>query len=141
MQFFYKYFILTIFILCLASFAFSSHAAGLVPCEGIKDGKIDCQPCDIFVGFVNVINFLVFTITPFAAAIMIVASGLILMFGGSESAKTSGKKMLTNTVIGLVIIFSSWLIINTIIRTIGRQVGGEGGAWVPSGWNTIQCVK
>jgi hypothetical protein len=128
-----------VFLVC---FAFSVSAAGLVPqCSGPvinkETGEKMCQPCDIFVGFVNIINFLVFTITPFAAAIMIVASGLILIFGGSESAKTMGKKMFTNTIVGLVIIFSSWLIINTIIRTIGRQAG----TWTPTSWNTIQCVN
>ena len=107
-------------------------AAGLVPCSGL-----DCKPCDLFVGFVNVINFLVFTITPIAAAIMAVIAGFILIFGGSETAKTMGKKMLTNTVIGLVIVLCSWLIVNTIIRAIGRGVGG----WSPAGWNQIQCAR
>jgi len=130
-----KFLITPIFILVLMSIAFSSFAAGLVPCGGPEEKM--CQPCDIFVGFVNIINFLVFTITPFAAAIMIVASGLILIFGGSESAKTTGKKMLTNTIFGLVIIFSYWLIINTIIRTIGKQAG----TWTPASWNMIQCVN
>jgi hypothetical protein len=48
-----------------------------------------------------------------------------------------GKKMLTNTVIGLIIVLCSWLIVNTTIRAIGRGVGG----WSPAGWNQIQCAK
>lgn len=128
----HKHLISLIFILFIGLFAFSASAAGLVPCGNTTD----CEPCDIFVGFVNIINFLVFTITPLAAGIMIVASGLILMFGGTESAKTMGKKMFTNTVIGVVIVLSSWLIINTIIKTIGKA----GGGWSPSSWNTIECT-
>lgn len=128
---YHKHFFSLIFILFLAIFAFSASAAGLVPCSGLS-----CEPCDIFVGFMNIINFLVFTITPFAAGIMIIASGLILTFGGSETAKTMGKKMFTNTVIGLVIVFSSWLIINTIIKTVGTNYGVVGKSW-----NTIQCNR
>lgn len=127
----YKYlrFFITLVLLFLL-FAVSASAAGLVPCSGLN-----CEPCDIFVGFANIIKFLVFTITPLAAGIMIVASGLILMFGGTESAKTMGKKMFTNTVIGLVIVFTSWLIINTIITTVGAKYGNV----VKTSWNTIQC--
>ena len=127
-----KKFAFLFFLIYFFSFALSVSAAGLVPCNGL-----DCKPCDLFVGFVNVINFLVFTIAPIAAAIMAVIAGLILIFGGSETAKTMGKKMLTNTVIGLVIVLCSWLIVNTIIRAIGRGTSG----WSPAGWNQIQCVK
>lgn len=129
---YHKYFISSAFILFLIFFAMSVSAAGLVPCNGL-----DCKPCDFFVGFVNVINFLVFTITPIASAIMAVAAGLILIFGGSETAKTMGKKILTNTVIGLVIVLCSWLIVNTIIRAIGKSTNG----WSSSGWNQIQCAR
>ncbi len=107
-------------------------AAGLVPCNGL-----DCTPCHIFAGFSNIINFIVFTITPPAAGIMIVVSGIILIFGGSESAKTMGKKMFTSVIIGLIIVYSSWLVINTIIRALGKQTDG----WVPAGWNQVQCIK
>lgn len=117
-------------ILFLVSFPIYTHAAGLVPCDGL-----DCQPCHIYAGFSNIINFIVFTLTPPIAAIMILASSIILIFGGSESARTAGKKMLTSVVIGLIIIYTSWLVVNTIIRTLAKRSDG----WVPSNWNTIQC--
>jgi hypothetical protein len=107
-------------------------AAGLVPCNGL-----DCTPCYIFAGFSNIINFIVFTLTPPAAGVMIVVSGIILIFGGSESAKTMGKKMFTSVIIGLIIVYSSWLVVNTIIQALGRQTEG----WVPAGWNQAQCTK
>jgi len=113
-------------------FAVSVSAAGLVPCNGLN-----CKPCDLFVGFVNIINFLVFVIAPIASAIMAVVAGLILIFGGSETAKTMGKKIFTNTVIGLLIVLCSWLIVNTIIRAIGKSTNG----WSAAGWNQIQCAR
>lgn len=116
-------------IILLIGIAFPAHAA-LVPCSGL-----DCKPCHIYAGFSNVINFIVFTLTPGIAVIMILASAITLVFGGSESARTAGKKMLTSVVIGLVIIYTSWLVVNTIIRTLAK--GSDG--WVPSSWNTIQC--
>lgn len=57
---------------------------------------------------------------------MIVVSGLILIFGGSESARTYGKKMLTTTIIAIVIIYASWLLINTLIQLMG---GANQGSW------------
>jgi len=128
----HKDIILTLIILLFAVIGFPVFAAGLVPCNGL-----DCTPCHFFAGFSNIINFIVFTLTPPAAAVMILASAVVLIFGGTESAKTAGKKMLTSVVIGLVIIYSSWLIVNTIIRTLAKGTDG----WTPSAWNQVQCNR
>jgi hypothetical protein len=117
----------------LIMISFPAFAAGLVPCGG--QGEPDCQPCHIFAGFSNVINFIVFQLTPAAAAVMILASGVVLLFGGSESARTMGKKMFTSAIIGLIIVYSSWLIVNTIITTLAR--GADGG--IMTTWWQVRC--
>lgn len=132
MIFFRKVFISVATVVFLIIFVLPTYAA-LVPC-GDDLVKNPCKPCHFFLGFKNLIDFIVFTLTPPAAFVMIVASGLILIFGGSESAKTMGKKMFTSVVIGLIIIYASWLIVNTIMYEIGKNLGGiTGGNWYS--WN------
>jgi len=125
---FYKTIFFSALSIILAVFAMPAWAK-LVPCEGL-----DCRPCHFFLGFKNIINFIVFTLTPPTAFVMIMASGLILIFGGSESARTMGKKMFTSVIIGLVIIYTSWVIVNTIMYEVGRGVGAQvQGNWYS--WN------
>src|SRR4030042_5621775 len=121
-----KFLIFLIAVISIIVFVLPVHAA-LVPCNGLE-----CKPCHFFAGFSNLINFIVFTLTPPAAFVMITASGLILIFGGSESAKTMGKKMFTSVVIGLLIIYASWLIVNTIIQEIAPQ-------GLPGPWYSYSC--
>lgn len=103
------------------------RAAGLVPC-GEKGNP--CQLCHIFVMFDNIIDFLlvpcqfnhyipiVFTI----ALIMIVVGGLMYFFSGASPAMLeTAKKILTSVVLGLLIIYSAWLIVNLFFSLIGVQ--------------------
>jgi hypothetical protein len=112
--------------LALSRPALASVCGPLVPSGCRSGGPTSCGLCQLFEGFSNVINFVVFCLTPPAAALMIVISGLILIFGGSEGARTYGKKMLTTTVFALVIIYASWLLINTLIQLMG---GANQGSW------------
>lgn len=115
--------LLLLVIILFPSFVYAQGVCSkqLVPCRGM------CSLCQIFELFSNLINFFVFCLTPPIAGLMIVLSGLILIFGGSEGAKTTGKKMLTSTLIALLIIYASWLIVNTIIQEVAP--GGTGGTW------------
>jgi hypothetical protein len=66
---------------------------------------------------------------------MILIAAFFLIFGGNESARTAGKKIFTNTIIGLIIVYASWLIINTIIVTLASGVDG----WSPQNWYSFTC--
>lgn len=124
-----KYLSAITWVIVLLSFSlpvFADVCGPLVPSGCREGGPLDCGLCQFFELFSNIINFIVFCLTPPVAGLMIVVSGLILIFGGSESARTYGKKMLTTTVIAIVIIYASWLLINTIIQLIG---GANQGSW------------
>jgi hypothetical protein len=102
-------------------------AAGeaLVPC-GRTDpvtGKIinPCNICHFYILIHNIINFLLFKIlTPLAVLAMLVGGLILLTSGGSEKSVTRGKAILTYTVIGIVLAFGAWLIINTILGNLLR---------------------
>lgn len=98
---------------------------GLVPvCNTITNnqGGFD-DPCDfnMLMAIINtVINFLLITLaTPLFALILIYVGWLYLSAGGSSENVTKAKKILKNALIGYVIALAAWLIVKTILTTLG----------------------
>lgn len=66
--------------------------------------------------------------------------------GGEKSAAmyTKGKKVLTNAVIGIIIVFFAWLVIDTIMKVLidPGTIGSGKPAELLKGlgpWNEIKC--
>ncbi len=116
---------------------------GLVTCGGT--GQNPCTICDIFVLLQNILNFLWWYISIPLATLMLAYAGFLLMIpslgSGSPPMITKGKKVLKNTVVGIIIIFFSWLFIDTIIKVIaGQELGsGQGAAKIFGPWNEVEC--
>lgn len=105
-----------------------TNAAGLVP---------DCNtgttvnsagtglgtPCDFnaFMFLLNrIITFLLFTIaTPLVALILCYAGYLMITSGGSSEKVTKVKHIVLNVIVGYIIGLAAWLIIKTIMTTLG----------------------
>lgn len=95
-----------------------AQAAGLVPCGGY--GEEACTFCDFFVLINNIIKFVMTRIVPVIAVLMLVIGGVFFFFAGaSPNALNTAKGIITSVVIGLVIIFCAWVIVNTVITKIG----------------------
>lgn len=108
---------------------------GLVPCGkevwvgGVWQGgkcvggtltKVDCQFCHFFVMLDGIIDFVLFTLVPPIAVLMLVISGVMFFFvAGKPESANKAKGILTSVVLGLVIIYGAWLIINTFFTFIG----------------------
>ncbi|MDP3762569.1 MAG: transglycosylase SLT domain-containing protein [bacterium] len=98
----------------------SIASKGLVQCGGA--GQPLCTLCDLYSGTRRMINFLLFFLALPAATVAIIAAGILfLISGGSESLRTQGKDTLKWAVIGLVIAFGGWVIINTALQTLGYK--------------------
>lgn len=70
----------------------------------------------------KVINFLLFTIAVPLAAIIFAYAGFLLITAGGDPAKaTKAKAIIKNLLIGFIIALAAWLIINTILSTLGFQ--------------------
>ncbi len=130
---------------------------GLVPCGkpvylggGLSGGSLSggfccempCTFCHLFVMLNGAINFILFKIVPPLAILMLVISGAMFIFGyfaggGEENPKlfSQGKKLITSVFIGLIIMFSAWLIVNFFFRFIG--VADWTG--LQQGWFQISC--
>ena len=99
----------------------------LVPDECAKDQTIDtCGLSAMFKTIIKVSN-LILMLTGSVALLMFMYGGArwILAAGKQEWIQT-GTAAMTATVIGIVIILTSWLIVNfTIIALTGGAIGGE----------------
>jgi len=127
--------ILLLFIVFLFPFLIPfSTKAGLLPC-GPFTSKPYCEPCDLLVLFVNVVEFLLFRLIPILAAVVLGYGGFVFLIGLlQESSETvnKGKKWLLSVLIGLVIIYGAWLLVDLFFRLMGftqERWPGLANAW------------
>jgi len=98
---------------------------GLVPCGKATDGSDACTIDDFFTMLALVYDFLVWKIASPLAILAITIGAVVLMTSAGNPAQAgTGKKILWAAIIGLVLVFLSWLIIKTILDAIGYT-----GAW------------
>ena len=128
--------ILTLVIMPAFSLAQKADpGTGLIPCgnefkgpNGELTGDIP-HPCTFtdFMTLVNkVIKFALFDMVVPIAAIMFAYAGFLLVTsGGSSEARTKAKTIFTNVALGLIIAVAAWLIIRTILLTLGYP-----GDWI-----------
>lgn len=107
---------------------------GLVTCTGV--GSDPCTFCDVIQTGNNVIELL-FEILIVAAIIMVVIAGLRLVTSqGNANAMEQAKSMLTNVIIGFVIVLSAWLIVDTIFKML---VGDNQNFGIWNNLDTSSC--
>jgi hypothetical protein len=97
-------------------------SGGLVPCSGdIRSGN-GSDPCTfkhLLKLINNVINFLILLIGPIIAIIVCYVGFLYMTSGGSEEARGKAKTAFWHVVLGTLAVLGAWLIINTILTTLG----------------------
>jgi cation transport ATPase len=112
-------------------------AQGLVPCKGTRENP--CTACDLLVLFRNIVIFLLFTIVPLLAAIIIAwgaFKALLGMVQGKVEEWKKGKDVLIAVIIGVVIIYSAWLLVGLFFTIIGVT---SIDSWNPREWFKINC--
>lgn len=145
---------LIVFLGFLIFYPLISAYAGVVPC-GLKeddpnlpgDQTVACEFCHFFVLFNNVITFLLNNIVFPLAILMIAIGGFMYIFayfnptelggGGNPTLLNQAKKLITSVVIGLVITFAAWIIVNTFFEIIG--VATWDGWSLKESWWDIPC--
>jgi hypothetical protein len=117
-----------ILLLVLINAPMLAMAAGL-PTGGIVTCKgTDCTVCSLATTAQNVLNTAIYILIFFSAVIIAWAGFKMLTAGGSSEGYTQGKSMLTNVIIGLVIVLAGWIVIDTLMKTLVNQ-GGVMGPW------------
>jgi hypothetical protein len=110
----------------------------LVPCG--NEGQLMCNACF----FVNMMQgIMVWLVGIMIAVITFVFAwaGLkIVMSGGESGSISEARSMMTNAVVGLIILLSAWLVVDTVLKIIVESRTGDGGNSQLLGmWNTIEC--
>jgi len=94
------------------------NAAGLVPCG--NPGEPACGIKDFFTMLSKIYDFLVLYIaTPFAILGLTIGGVLLLISAGNPGLAQKGKDALKFSIIGLILAFGSWLIIRTLLSSMG----------------------
>jgi hypothetical protein len=106
-------------------------AAGLVPCGG--DGEPACESCHVVSLANNVISWLVLILGTVAAIVIIYAGIKLVTSGGNQRAMEDAKSMMTNVIIGYVIVLAGWLIIDYVMKVLVNE--SSFGVW-----NEIECT-
>lgn len=105
--------------------------------EAIQSKPGGCTLCHIAVMAMNITNFAMFAIAIPAVALLVAIGGITLLIsGGSETMVSRGRKTLTYTIAGALIVFLAWLAVDTTIkvltgdlRTLVIDPAGRLGPW------------
>ncbi len=118
--------IFTILFLLLSAVPLTANA-GIVQCGITPDDP--CEFCDIFKLINNIIIFFLvpspavnngFAVVPLIATLLILVGGFyILIAAGRPDAQTQGKNIITAVVIGLLVVYIAWIVINSILTFLG----------------------
>ena len=119
--------LILIFGLVIAGNVFAVSWLPLVPCGTSAQGYAPCTFCEILHLTKNIFDFLAFEVTPALAATMVAIAGFYILTAGDLSSRLeTGKTILNSVVISLLIIYASWLVINTALTIFAKPTGGGG---------------
>lgn len=140
-------------IVLLAVFLFALLAPTLASAQIVQCGRADmpaCTLCDIFKLFKNIIDFLILPTASngnaplvfIIAVFMIIGGGIKYMLAhsgaGSPSDIQAANRLFASVAVGLLIIYGSWIIVNTLLMFPGLLKSNFNG-WDPENWYTIDC--
>lgn len=110
---------------------------GLVPCG--TTSTCPCELCDFFKMAQGIVNFLLFTIVPPLAVLMIVIGGAYFILGSSydPSLVSKGKAILSSVAVGLLLTYGAWVIVNLFFVAIGLSSTALGNKI--SQWFVFPC--
>jgi len=105
--------------------------AAIVPCDGVT---VKCQACHVAELGQNLLTWFIGIAASVIALIFAWGGMKMVMSAGNAGEVSSAKEMMTNAIIGFVILLSAYLIIDTIIKLVVKE--GAIGTW-----NKIECVE
>lgn len=132
-----------IFILPTVSLALdaglSPATKGIVPCNGT-----DCNFCHVVELGQNILTWLIAIFAAIIALVFVIGGLKMVIYSTNESEITKAKGMMTDAIIGFIILLASWLIVDTILKVfIMEDPTAEGPAIISQEygpWNQIKCV-
>lgn len=102
----------------------------------------DCTACNVVDMMNGIIKWLIGIMFILCAVLLTVAGVRLVTSGGNSHTLDEAKGMLTNAIIGMIIILAAWLIIDTVMRGLVGSDGklatdGDVSGWLF--WSQVQC--
>lgn len=119
----------------------ASAALPFVTCDGyFLSPEGACDFCNLVEMTNRIIGWLIGVLFVIFAAVMVVAGFKLVTSGGNQSVLDSAKSMFTNAIIGLIIVFAAWLLVDTLMKALvsGGNLSKFGAGFGP--WNEIKCA-
>jgi len=115
-----RLFISAVFIVTIFILLYSTAFAQLLPLVKCGTGTTaNCTTCNFFELIFRIYDYAFkFLMLPVVVVAFLIGGLLLLTSAGSETKLARGKSILWNTVIGVLIAFTAWVIVNTIIVTL-----------------------
>jgi hypothetical protein len=110
-------------VLTLPMFVFAQGAGlpkSIVPCNGV-----DCEVCHLATLAQNLLNTGIFMFI-FIAAMLFSYAGFLYLTNEAIGQQQKAKSIFKNVAIGLIILLSAWLVVDTLMKTV---LGGTVGPW------------
>ena len=128
-----KYFYSFLLLLTMSIFLYwcsnSAMAQGLVPGSGIKKDEGDYQLNDFIVLAVNISNWIL-GMTGSVALLAFIYGGIVFLISAGSSDKINqAKQIITGAIIGVIIVFVSYTVINFTMKGLGYEQDDFGGPW------------
>ena len=114
--------------LLLVTPVFGVGPGDIVPCDGP-----DCGTCELMQFGSNILAFLVKASILFAGLVFAWGGFKMIISAGEASSISEAKSMMTNSIVGIVIVMSAWLLVDTMIKLVAD-------ADTLGVWNEIQCT-
>lgn len=127
-----KYLLLVVFAVVI--FIPYVVSADLIPCGG--EGQDPCQFCHLVSMANDILVWLIGILFVVFAVVIVMAGFGLVTSGGNPEAKTAAKKRLANAFIGIIIVLSAWLIVDTIMMALLSDGGMISGYGV---WSKVEC--
>jgi len=108
------------------SFSIAETKGGLVTCIN------NCTFCDIILTSRNIINLMIELSFIFVVAAIVYGAFLMMTSGGNSQNFEKGKKAITTSLYGIVIVFVSWVLITEVLSILSGN-----GPIAP--WSEISC--
>ena len=103
----------------------------LVPCG--REGTSPCTLCHLFELLDNILRFILTCLAPLVAVLMLTFGGLLFVLSQFDIVSlgifVQAKGIVTAVVVGLVIIFGGWVLLNAFLLTIGMADWTGLGTW------------
>lgn len=122
--------VFAIFIIPVLGFA---QTGGIVPCNGPE-----CQACDFIKLGNNILSWIIGIMASVIALVFVFGGLRMVMSAGDTHVVSEARGMMTNAIVGFIILLSAWLIVDTVLKLV---ISDEGSVAQKLGvWNTIECV-